>query len=577
MSLPAPSIERRNAPGRTAQVVADELIQGGVDKIFALPGGPIGPVFDALLDRPEVEVVVTRHETGAVQIACGYAMATGRPGVALTTCGPGLTNALTGLVTAREECIPLVLLAGDVPSVDHDRTSVQEVGPYGLDLAKGFRPAVKASLTITRPSLAAPTIRRALEIAAAGKPGPVLVILPLDVSMSPAESFPLVDLSARVHPSPDPAVWDDLVLRLREAEQPLLLVGSGVRASGTWREVLELAERTSTPFATTPHAKGTMPEDHPLALGVHGLCRSRWALQYLGAGPDLLVALGTRLSDISTGGYRPLTREGGAIVQIDVDPTHFGRSVTVERAIEADLRVALPELLGRLDVRRRPRVNPALSLAKRGSRVEREEDLASDAVPLIPPRALADLLGALPEDAFLISDIGEHGLFALHYLEVREPDSFYMPVGSCTMGTGITMGIGLAMGKRDRSVVCLTGDGCMGMHGLELITARTLDLPLTVVVFNDASYGMVKFGNRRVFGRSHDFETHPVDFAGLARSIGGIGVEIREPGALRAEHLTLARRERRLVVIDVHVDKNLAAPGNNRVNQMAEAGTPRSL
>lgn len=574
MSQPLAKV--RELQRRTSDVVADEIVSHGVDKIFAIPGGPIGPLFDALLDREEVEVVITRHETGAVQVACGYALATGQVGVSVSTCGPGLTNSLTGLVTARQECVPLVHIAGEIPRVDHGRASVQEIGPYGLDLANGFHRAVKATLEVTHPSLAKPMLRKAFQLAKEGRPGPVLVILPLDVSSAPGVEVEPT-LSASPVFGPDQQVWEELAAQLRDAEQPLLFVGSGVRASGTEAEALALAEALQIPFATTAHAKGTMPEDHPLALGIHGHARSRWALAYAGQGSDLVVTLGTQLSDIATGGYQPLTRKGGAVVQIDIDTTAFGKSIPVQRTIQSDLRTALPSLIEAAKKTGPRKGNPGLESAKQGPRVERPEDLEATSVPVLPSRALRDLELAMPEGATLIADIGEHGIFALHYWEVQRQRAFYKPVASCTMATGITMGIGMALGDPDTPVVCLTGDGCMGMHGLELITATTLGVPMTVVVFNDASYGMVKFGNRRVFGRSHDFESRDIDFAKMAESIGAIGITIDQPGQLTQEHLTLAQREGKTVIIDVIVDRSVASPGNNRVNQMAAAGTQRSL
>lgn len=562
---------------RTADVVADEILRSGTDKVFAVPGGPIGPLFDALYDRQEAEVVVSRHETGAVHTACGYALATGQVGVSISTCGPGLTNSLTGLITARQESIPLVHIAGEIPRSDHGRATVQEVGPYGLDLADAYRNAVKLAIEVTHPSLAKVALRRAFTLAREGRPGPVLVILPLDVSSAPPEIVepalaqkPVIDTS--------PEVWESIARDLAAAEQPLVLVGSGVRVSGTAHEFLRFAEALKVPFATTAHAKGSLPEAHPLSLGVHGHARSRWAFAYAKRGPDFVLALGTQLSDLATGGYQPLVREGGTLVQVDIDPSSFAKSVLpVDSTIQADLRSALPQLVEAAQ-RVGPRAqNPALDEAKQGSRVEDPEARASEARPLAPARALAEIERALPEKGKLVADIGEHGIFALHYFESKRPGHFYKPVMSCTMATGLTLSIGMALGDPETPIVCLTGDGCMGMHGLELITATTLGIPLTVAVFNDSSYGMVKFGNQRVFGRSHDFEVRDVDFAAMAESIGAIGITVDGPGQITEEQLSLAQREGRPVVLDIRIDRTVPSPGNNRVNQMAAAGSERRL
>lgn len=569
VTAPVPSLRR------TADVVAEEIVRAGVDKVFAVPGGPIGPLFDALYDREEVQVVISRHETGAVQTAAGYALATGQVGVSISTCGPGLTNSLTGLITARQESIPLVHIAGEIPRVDHGRTSVQEVGPYGLDIATAYRKAVKLVIEVTHPSLAMVAMRRAFTEAREGRPGPVLVILPLDVSSAPP-TFVEAEFARKPVIDPRPEVWEEIARGLAEAQQPLILVGSGVRISDTAHTLLRFAETLNVPFATTAHAKGTVPETHPLSLGVHGHARSRWAMAYAQRGPDYVLALGTQLSDLATGGYQPLTREGGTLIQVDIDPTSFGKTILpVTSTIQADLRSALPQLVqaaGKIGARA---ANPALDEAKKGPRVDSPEMLSSDARPISPARALADIAAALPDNAKLVADIGEHGIFALHYFEVKRPGHFYKPVMSCTMATGLTLSIGMALGDPKRPIVCLTGDGCMGMHGLELVTATTLGVPLTVCVFNDSSHGMVKFGNMRVFGRSHSFEVRDVDFARLAESIGAIGITIEGPGELRPEHLTLAQNEGRPVVIDMRIDRTIPSPGNNRVNQMAAAGARR--
>jgi len=563
---------------RTADVVVEEIVRAGSDRVFGVPGGPIGPVFDALYDRSQVEVIISRHETAAVHTACGYALASGQVGVSISTCGPGLTNSLTGLVTARQESIPLVHLAGDVPRADHGRASVQEVGPYGLDLADGFRHAVKMAIEVTHPSLARVALRRAFTVAREGRPGPVLVILPLDVSTAPAEIVEPTLAPRTVAEAVPDEEWERIARGLVNAEKPLIFVGSGVRISGTGAEVLRLAEALRVPFATTAHAKGTLPETHPLSLGVMGHARSRWAAAYAEEGPDFVVALGTQLSDLATGGYRPLAREGGTVIQVDLDPTSFGRTVIpVTATLQADLRSALPRLLEAANKIGPRAANPALDRAKAGPRVEQPEDLESNAMPLSPARALADIERSLPENATLVADIGEHGVFALHYFEVKRPGQFYKPVASCTMATGLTLALGMAMGDPRTPIVCLTGDGCMGMHGLELVTATTHDVPLTVAVFNDSSYGMVKFGNTRVFGRSHPFEVRDVDFARLAESIGAIGVTVTRPGEIGRELLELAQKERRPVVIDIKIDRNVPSPGNNRYKQMAAAGTHRSI
>lgn len=563
---------------RTADVVVEEIVRAGCDRVFGVPGGPIGPVFDALYDRSEIELVVSRHETAAVHTACGYALASGQVGVSISTCGPGLTNSLTGLVTARQESVPLVHLAGDVPRADHGRASVQEVGPYGLDLADGYRHAVKMAIEVTHPSLARVALRRAFTVAREGRPGPVLVILPLDILTASAEIVEPTIAPRTIEAAVPDEEWERIARGLASAEKPLVFAGSGVRISGTGSQVLELAEALQVPFATTAHAKGTLPETHPLSLGVMGHARSRWAAAYAEEGPDYVLALGTQLSDLATGGYRPLAREGGTVVQVDVESTSFGKTVIpVTATLQADLRTALPRLLRIAKEIGPRRANPALERAKAGPRVEQPEDLESTAIPLSPARALADIERSLPDGATLVADIGEHGVFALHYFEVKRPGHFYKPVASCTMATGLTLALGMAMGDPRTPIVCLTGDGCMGMHGLELITAVAHRVPITVAVFNDSSYGMVKFGNQRVFGRSHPFEVGDVDFARLAEAIGAIGITVTRPGAIDRGMLELAQKEGRPVILDIKIDRKTPSPGNNRYKQMAAAGTHRSI
>jgi acetolactate synthase-1/2/3 large subunit len=279
----------------------------------------------------------------------------------------------------------------------------------------------------------------------------------------------------------------------------------------------------------------------------------------------VVLVLGSELNDISTRGYRSLGGPDATIIQVDIDRGVFGRGHSITRAIHADLRAFLPAITRAAAFTTR-RLRPPI---RQGSRVEQPEALRDARSPLRPAYVIRELVRAAPPHARFVSDIGEHMMFALHYLEVTEPDQFFLPLGSGAMGTGLAMAMGLQGGLPDVPVVCITGDGCMEMHGMELVTAVAERIPVVIAVFNDARMGMVRFGLQKIFGRSLDYGTRPVDFAALARSVGAEGRTVSS-----ADDLSPGLFERREpgvpLVLDVRIDPDEFAPANNRVDQIAK-------
>lgn len=287
------------AATRAADVIVDTLVAHGVELMFGLPGGPISPVFDALIDRPEVRMITTRHESGALFGACGYARTTGKLGVALVTSGPGAFNALSGLASAYCDGLPLLLLVGEVARKNYGRGALQDGSAYGLQMVEILKRVTKTTVEVNDPQRVPGLLRAAIQQAMTGPQGPVALTLPIDVLMAPL-TMQLVARNIAGPPSLSPTAIEEATHLLRDPGRAVIFAGSGVRGGHAPERLIELAERMQVPVMTTPKGKGVFPEDHPLALGVFGMGGHPSSARYLEGGLDTLLAVGTSLSEVAT-------------------------------------------------------------------------------------------------------------------------------------------------------------------------------------------------------------------------------------------------------------------------------------
>ncbi|HEY0190589.1 MAG TPA: thiamine pyrophosphate-binding protein [Kofleriaceae bacterium] len=546
-------------PSRGADILVQLLEAAGVEVVFGLPGGAISSVHDALLDG-RIRTVTTRHEAGAMFAAAGHAHATGKLGVVAVTSGPGALNAMTGLASAWCDGLPVLMLVGEVPRALQGRGVLQDGSAHGLQIVEMARHITKLAAEVPHGSALPHLVRRAITTATTGRPGPVLLTLPFDVTTGPVsrprETGELAPLS-RI----EPAMLDEIAGLLCDAQRPLLLAGSGVRGHGAPELLRALAEQASCPVATTPKAKGVFPESHPLALGVLGLAGHRSARRYLEAGVDVVVAIGSSLGDVATDGFPRALQASRALIHVDIDPRQIGKSYAPSHAIVApavELLAGLVERLGRaaMPLRALPGGIERLALAPSQQR----ERLASQ-------EAVRELQRALPPDTIFTIDSGEHFLFAAHFLQIDEPDAFVAMSGLGSMGSSIGAAIGVQLARSDRVVAAICGDGCFAMSAFEIATAVAERLPIRVFVLNDERLGMVENGHRTLFGRTPAYPTAPLDICAIARGLGATAVRVDRPGQLaRVSHLL--RTAPGPIVIEVCIDPDIKLPRRERVSAM---------
>lgn len=545
-------VVRRSAKARAraADILVDMLADAGVEVAFGLPGGPIAPIHDALLDHPEIRVITTRHECGAVFAAAGYAQATGKLAVAIVTSGPGILNALTGLASANCDGLPVLVLAGEVPKNRFGKGACHEGSCYELDIVHMAKSISKLAAQAHDANMAPSLMQRAIATALSGRRGAVVLSLPMDV-MTTEVSRPMVSFSSRVELEPDPRALSAAADALANAKRGVLFVGSGARWGKGPASVRHLAERLQIPVMTTPKAKGVFPETHPLSLGVFGWGGHASARDYLSEGVDVLVALGTSLGESATDNWSPLLAPTKHFIQVDADAQRIGRSYPVTLGIVDTIEHAIGSILDRLGPGSRP--------PKRFSILRHEPGdvlLVGDEGRIAPQRALWELQRVLPKSTLYTSDIGAHMFFALHHLEIEDPRGFMTMLGLASMGSGIGAAVGMKVANPHVPVVSICGDGCFSMGLGDVATAAMEGIPLIVAVLNDQRYGMVEIGNTVVYGRTPDYPVGPMDVSRLAEGIGATAAVIERPGQiLEMDLLDLARN--RPLVLDIHIDRTV--------------------
>jgi acetolactate synthase I/II/III large subunit len=557
-------------PARTAaEHVLDVLEEFGVDTVFGIIGGAVSSLYGGLLDRPRISVVSAKHETSAVFLAMGYAMATGKLGTVITTAGPGITNALTGLASAYYENVPLLMLSGEVPTTIFGRGAFQEGSASEFDALSMVRRVTKFAAQVTRPGTAATLARKAVTASLSGR-GPSFLSLPLDVSSSRPGPATSVAGSSRTHFDVDVEGCRQAVSLLLNARRPLVIAGAGARGAANRKALRDFVAQTQVPVAVTPKAKGVFPEDHPLYLGVLGLGGHESVTRYLSEGVDVLLVCGSRLSDFSTNGWSPILSASTAFIQIDIDLAQIGRNYPVDVGLLGPIDAVLGEMSLSANRQVKPRMlgGPELGLQLQPLRTSMSGALTTADVML----ALNELC---PRDAVFTSDIGEHLSMAVHYLSMRAQNEFITCLGFGSMGSGICTAIGYQMGAPSRRVYAICGDGCFLMYGSELTTAVKHGVPVTIVVINDGRLNMCHHGMQDMFGRTPDLTTPLVDFAAIARGMGADGVEIRSRADLFAA--LSAPPNGRPLLLDVRVDPDVRLEGNPRDAALRQFKAPKSV
>ena len=505
-------------PKRVADVIVDTLRDLGIDTFYGICGGAIAPVYDALIDAPDLRVVHTRHETGALFMAAGHALATRSMACVLMTSGPGITNAITGLASAKADGIPVIAIGGEVPKTNFGRGALQEGSRHGLDTIAMVRSVTKYSAEIVNPRSAANVVRRAVATARSGRQGPVFLSLPLDVAN---ERVVPTQMSSNV--STGFAMDDDLIdvvaQHLQDARRGLIVVGSGARHPMACTLVRILAETLQMPVVTTPKAKGLFPERNSLALGVVGYGEHSSAHDYVEAGPDVILAIGCGFGETATNNWRTPLLATDVFIQIDIDSSQIGKNYQVDLGIVGPAQAVLPHILSRLRARPTATNLTGITYASYAPAIGR--------APLHPAQVVELLQATFPPDTVYTCDIGEHLLHTLHHLKVDHADGFIAHLGLGSMGSGIGSAIGVKHARPERTVVSICGDYGFQMFGNELATCVEHRIGVVFAILNDARPRMVENGLTNIFGRSLVGGGPPIDFAAFAQAMGARGVCLR--------------------------------------------------
>lgn len=528
-----------------AEILLKSIEAEGVDTIFGYPGGMALPIYDALYDSG-IRHILGRHEQGVAHAADGYARATGRPGVCLATSGPGATNLVTGLANAFMDSIPIVAITGQVTRPSLGRDSFQEADITGITM-----PITKHNFLVKEPAELARTVKEAFYIATTGRPGPVLIDVPSDVSLSQIDYEPPYEINLPGYkPAPDTDARQVIKAAeaIADARRPLIYAGGGVIISGAHNELLRLAETLAAPVTCTLMGMGGFPGSHPLFLGMLGMHGTKYA-NFAVSECDLLIAVGARFDNRVTGKLETFAPKA-KIIHIDIDPAEIGKNVKVDIPIEGDVKAVLDQLLAVL------RPNLAEAWRDKINAWKREYPLKYCYSGNIKPQyVIEEIYNITGGNARITTEVGQHQMWAAQYYSFSKPRSFITSGGLGTMGFGLPAAIGVQVGCPDEVVFDIAGDGSIQMNIQELCTAVNYDLPINVAILNNGYLGLVRqwqemFYNRRY---SHSELRNP-DFVKLADAYGAVGIRVTRKEEL-APALQRAIQLKKPVMLDIIVDK----------------------
>jgi acetolactate synthase-1/2/3 large subunit len=545
-----------------AQWTWNVLKQLGVDTVFGIPGGAILPLVDAMVaEHADLRFIVTRHEAAAIHAADGYARVSGRPGVVLVTSGPGGTNVVTGLATAMTDSVPLVVLIGQVPTGLIGTDAFQEADLFSMTM-----PIVKHSWRITDPADIARVLEQAVHTATSGRPGPVAIEFPKDMQLAEVSN-------PSWHPTPPPPPeasvraldWARVRSLIRRARRPVLYVGGGVTASDTASWVRVMAERYQIPVTTTLMGLGTFPGSHPLSLGMLGM-HGTWTANHAMQEADLILALGVRFDDRVTGKVDQFAPRA-KIVHAEVDPAEIAKIVRPHVVLRGDLRCIMPKLARIAE----PKTHPGWLRQLEQWKAEHPLKLGDAEAGLSAPKALAIIARHLRDDDPVVTEVGQHQMWAALVVPRGQPRRFITSGGAGTMGYGFPAAMGAQLGHPQGRVCLLAGDGSFQMNLQEMATLAQYQLPIWVIIINNLGHGMVRQWQDLFHGeRRHGVFLLNPDFVKLAEAFGIPGFSVNQAGALE-EALAVMERIEGPVVLEVVV------PEDEHVYPMVPAGQPLSM
>lgn len=540
-----------------AEILIDALVEQGVDTIFGYPGGAVLNIYDALYKNSDrIRHILTAHEQGAAHAADGYARATGKVGVCLATSGPGATNLVTGIATAYMDSIPMVAITGNVGTSLIGRDSFQEVYIAGITM-----PITKHNFVVRDVEDLADTVRDAFRIAASGRPGPVLIDIPKDITAAKCEFIP----KGKVEINETYEISDEELQTVADmiaaSERPMIYYGGGVETSDAGDMLLQLQRKADIPSAHTMMAIGCIPDTEPLSLGMigmHGTVSAAWAVERC----DLLVCIGARFSDrvaTNTKRFAPSAK----VIHVDIDNAEINKNIGVDYAIVSDAETFLEKVM--------PYIKEAKHDAWRAQITEWQTKL--DYVPkddesvIHPHQLLRTVAEETPEDTIIATDVGQHQLWSAQYNGRKHVRQFLTSGGLGTMGFGYGAALGAQVAFPDRTVVHITGDGSFHMNLNEICTAVSYNLPVITIIMNNRVLGNVRQWQTMFYGSRYS-QTDPhrkTDYVKLSDAFGARGFRVSNIAELR-DALREAMKRTGPVLIDAQIDKD------ERVLPMIPAG-----
>lgn len=528
-----------------AEILVKCLEEEGVEAIFGYPGGQVLDIYDALYNS-SLKHYLVRHEQGAAHAADGYARATGKPGVCLATSGPGATNLVTGIATAYMDSVPMVAITGQVPTALLGRDSFQEADITGITL-----PITKHNFLVNDVNDLARTIKEAFYLATTGRPGPVLIDIPKDVSQKKATyHYPEKVHVKGYKPTREgnKGQINQAAKVIAEAERPVIYAGGGIIISEAHGELFRLAELIQSPVTTTLMGKGGFPETHALSLGMLGMHGTKAANNAV-TECDVLIAVGARFDDRVTGKVAEFAPKA-KIIHIDIDPAEIGKNVSVDVPIVGDVRMVLAELNGKLSQHQ-----GGEWLAQVGKWKADYPQGYEQNGKIKPQYVVEQIYEVTKGEAIITTEVGQNQMWAAQFYKYTQPRSFVSSGGLGTMGYGFPAAIGAKVGNPDKVVIDIAGDGSIQMNIQEMATAVHYNIPVIIAILNNNFLGMVRQWQEIFYDRRYSHtEISGPDFVKLAEAYGALGIRVTEPSQVKPA-LEEAVRAKRPVIIDFVVER----------------------
>ena len=502
------------------------------------------------LDKQDVSFILNRHEAGSGYAAAGYALMSKKIGIAIGTSGPGGTNLLTAAAQAKAYHAPVLFITGQPSIINLGKAQGQDSSIFGTDLVKMFEPVTVFSARVERPEQFQRYLQWAIEKAYAGVKGPVHLSIPFDILTAQIEEFE-IDLPRNISQLTSTQL-DEFIYKLKNAKKTVILCGKGVHSSEAYEEVKSLAETWNIPVMTTPGGKGTFVENHPLSLGALGLGGTDRSSKYIKNDLDLMIVIGSKLSDMSLVGFSP-DNYPKEVIHMDYDPTFVGRGILVPTLpIIGDIKTNLQLLLRRMDYK----IKPNYDLIEREHKMKDIDPetyiSAVDAIEIIRQ--------GLPDETVVFGDDGSHTFYAIKHFDIRKTGTFFFDDVFGAMGHAIGYSIGAQLACKNTRVVCLTGDGCTFMHGTEISTAVNYNIPVTFIVLNNGRLDMVDKGMKYNLGKAVG-TTYQIPFSIdiFGKAMGARSFKCKNQYEL-TQAMEVAKSYKKTMIIEVMVDPNEIPP-----------------